>query len=108
MICQINSKRLPCTYTLNPFVVTIEDTANEFSSSTENEINITTQYLDHNGIHYPQNQGKYLLEVEVANHNYTEIFETVQQYIDILPGPVDYFNATYAHRDIGKHNIFTF
>ncbi len=36
------------------------------------------------------------------------MYETVQQYIDILPGTVDYFNATYAHRDIGKHNIFTF
>ena len=108
LICQINSVRYPCTYTLNPFVVTMEDTENGFSTSTENSINITTQYEDHNGIHYPENQGKYLLEVEVANHNYTIIHETVQQYIDILPGTVDYFNVTYAHRDTGKDNIFIF
>jgi hypothetical protein len=33
--------------------------------------------------------------------------EKVQQYIDILPGDVAYFNVTWAHRDIGQVNIYT-
>ena len=106
--CEINDVRIYCTYTLNPLVITIHDVSNQFSTSVDNKINVTTEYLDHNGFFYPADQGRYLLEVEVSNHNYTETYETVQQYIDILPGPVDYFNATYAHRDTGKHNIFTF
>ena len=42
MICQINSQRYSCTYSLNPFVVTFYDVDNGFSSSSENDINITT------------------------------------------------------------------
>ena len=87
--------------------MTISSIANDFTTN-DNYINITTEYLDHNGIHYPQNQGKYLLQAEIHNWNYTELYERVQQYVDILPGTVAYFNATYAHRDIGRHNIFTF
>lgn len=49
-----------------------------------------------------------MLEVEIANHNFTETYENVQQYIDILPGPVDYFKVNYVHRDTGRHNIFIF
>lgn len=30
----------------------------------------------------------------------------MQQYFDILPGPVSYFNVTFGHRDTGKENIF--
>lgn len=60
LICQINSVRHDCSYSLTPFEVTISSIANDFLTS-ENSINITTEYLDHNGIHYPQNQGKYLL-----------------------------------------------
>ena len=55
LICQINSVRYECTYSLNPLVITIEATENGFSTSTENSINITTEYLDHNGFHYPEN-----------------------------------------------------
>ena len=96
-----------CDYSLTPFVVTIYNITNQFSSSIENTINITTEYLDHNGIHYPANQGKYLLEVEITSEDELTRYERVQQYIDILPGKVDYFKVSYAHRDINKHNIFT-
>lgn len=82
--CLINSVRHDCSYTLTPFEVTISNIQNDFTSS-ENSINITTEYLDHNGIHYPQNQGKYLLEAAIYNWNYTETYERVQQYVDILP-----------------------
>ena len=81
------------------------DISSQFTTS-DNAINITTEYLDHNGIHYPATQGRYLLEVTVTDVNETTTYESVQQYIDILPGPVPYFNVSYAHRDMARHNIF--
>ena len=64
--CKINDVRQPCYYSLTPFTVTFEDIASKFTTGV-NKINITTEYLDHNGIHYPDVQGRYLLEVEVTN-----------------------------------------
>jgi hypothetical protein len=31
----------------------------------------------------------------------------VQQYVDLLPGDVSYFNVSWAHRDINQYNIYT-
>ena len=100
--------RLFCTYTLTPLTVTIHNIANKISTSVTTKINISTEYLDHNGFHYPTTQGRYLIEARVRNSADSTTYENVQQYIDILPGTVDFFNATYAHRDTNKHNIFTF
>lgn len=33
--------------------------------------------------------------------------EKVQQYIDILPPDIAYFNVSWANRDRGAFNIFT-
>jgi hypothetical protein len=41
MICLLNNVRLPCTYSLNPFIVTISSVTNNFVISS-NLINITT------------------------------------------------------------------
>lgn len=40
--CKINSVRLPCTYTLLPFVVTISQITNQINIGASNAINITT------------------------------------------------------------------
>ena len=66
LICMINDVRQECDYTLAPFTVTMYDISSQFTTS-ENSINITTEYLDHNGIQYPTTQGRYLLEYEVIN-----------------------------------------
>jgi hypothetical protein len=42
--CQINGIRFSCSYTLNPFKITINNITNKYSTST-NIINITTSYL---------------------------------------------------------------
>ena len=42
--CKINTKRLPCSYTLNPFEVVISEITNQFTWSLENLLNITTEY----------------------------------------------------------------
>lgn len=100
--CKINNIRLPCSYALTPFTVTISEITNRLNLGTDNIINITTDYLDLNGIYYPATQGRYLIQGQIINNTNTEVYENVQQYIDILPGPVKYFNVTYAHRDTGK------
>jgi len=43
----------------------------------------------------------------VRDENNTRI-EYAQNYLDILPGEVEYFVADYAHRDISRYNIFEF
>lgn len=57
--CKINSVRLPCSYTLAPFTVTISEVTNKLNLGSDNIVNITTDYLDLNGIYYPANQGRY-------------------------------------------------
>lgn len=104
--CTINSVRLPCTYTLMPFTVTISQVTNMINLGSDNFVNITTEYLDLNGIYYPATQGRYLIQAQVINNTNTETYETVQQYIDILPGPVSFYNVTFGHRDTNKENIF--
>ena len=105
LICLINGVRQTCTYTLSPFTVTFPNAANKFTTSL-NSINITTEYLDHNGIYHPAAQGRYLLEYSVYNVYNNVTYEGVQQYVDILPGTLPSFNVNYAHRDIGRSNIF--
>lgn len=58
--CQLNSVRFPCTYTLNPFVITITGTNSSFSTAN-NVINITTLYQNSNGVFFPST-GRYLLQ----------------------------------------------
>jgi hypothetical protein len=58
--CLLNNVRFPCTYTLNPFVVTMTGTNNSFTLSN-NVINITTLYQNSNGIFFPASPGRYLL-----------------------------------------------
>ena len=60
--CNINAKRFPCTYTINPFVITLTKTNSSFTTSS-NIINITTEYQNVNGINYPATQGRYYLEL---------------------------------------------
>ena len=69
--CTINGVRLRCTYTLAPFVVTIYDITNKISVSSDNVVNITTEYLDHNGIYHPVNQGRFLIEAQISNDTNT-------------------------------------
>lgn len=58
--CVLNNERFPCTYTLNPFVVTMTGTNSSFTLSN-NLINITTLYQNSNGVYFPPSAGRYLL-----------------------------------------------
>lgn len=105
--CQINGVRFSCTYTLSPFTITIAKTNSSFSSGL-NVINITTEYQNKNGIQYPSTQGRYVLQLEIQNTTFSTIsLEKVQQFVDILPGDVGYFNVSWAVRDMGVVNIYT-
>lgn len=64
--CQIGGIRFACTYTLNPFRVTINNITNKYSTSS-NIINITTSYLERNGIYHPVNPGRYLLNINILD-----------------------------------------
>ena len=70
--CELNGVRTVCTYTLNPFTVTLYDTESDFSTSN-NVINITTEYQNANGIHFPTTQGRYQLQLEIRNASSGEI-----------------------------------
>lgn len=61
MSCKINGVRLKCSYSFNPFAVTIENVAGNLNIGSDNIVNITTDYLDLNGIYYPASQGRYLI-----------------------------------------------
>lgn len=74
-------------------------------SSGTNSINITTEYLNLNGIYYPSIQGRYLIYAEVMDNDSVSL-EIADTYIDILPTEVNYFNVSWAHRDAGEMNIF--
>ena len=69
--CKINSVRLPCSYTLAPFTVTISEVTNKLNLGSDNIVNITSDYLDLNGINYPANQGRYLIQAQVINNTNT-------------------------------------
>ena len=97
--------RQKCTYSLNPFTVTLHSVANSFTHGSDTTLNITTQFQEHDGIQYPATQGKYLLTAEFQNSGGSTL-EKVEQYMDILPGEVAYFNVSYAHRDQNELNIF--
>ena len=104
--CELNNVRVSCTYTLNPFTITLYDTESDFSTST-NEVNITTEYQNANGIHFPTTQGRYQIQLEIKNATSGETEEIVQQYVDILPPEVAEFKVDWAHKDINRYNIFT-
>jgi hypothetical protein len=104
--CILNLKRFACTYTINPFVVTITSTNNSFTTG-QNTLNITTEYQNKNGIYFPSSQGRYMLQAEIRNASTDESLEKVQQYVDIVAPDVGYFNVTWAVRDIGVYNIWT-
>lgn len=105
--CLINNVRQSCTYTLNPFTVTLTNTNSAFTTSN-NVLNITTLYQNSNGIFFPATADRYLLTLEILNNTSSQSLEKVQQYVDLLPGDVSYFNVTWAHRDINQYNIYTF
>lgn len=104
--CILNDVRFSCAYTVNPFVITVVDTNNSFTTGS-NVLNITTEYQNKNGIYYPSTQGRYLLQLEILNKTTSESLEKVQQEIEILPGDVGYFNVSWAVKDQGVYNIFT-
>lgn len=60
--CKINAVRFACTYTVSPFVITLLNTNNTFSTGT-NVINITTEYQNSNGVYFPITQGRYQLQL---------------------------------------------
>jgi hypothetical protein len=104
--CRINGIRYPCSYTLNPFEVTITEMfSGSLNAGNSSVINITTTYLERNGIHFPPNQGRYLFKSQLRNSVGT-VIENSEQFIDIKPRKVQYFNMSYAHRDANLDNIF--
>jgi hypothetical protein len=64
--CKFNSVRYLCTYTLAPFAITINNLVGQISSSN-NVVNITTNYLAVDGINFPSAQGRYLLTTQAYN-----------------------------------------
>lgn len=104
--CLLNNVRFACTYTLSPFTITMTDTNSSFTTGN-NVINITTLYQNSNGIYFPASAGRYLLQLEFFNKTTPVSIEKVQQYVDLLPGEVSYFNVSWAHRDINRANIYT-
>ena len=104
--CILNSKRFPCSYSINPFVVTVTGTETSFTTGV-NTLNVTTEYQNMNGIYYPAQQGRYKIQFEIRNDTTEEVLEKVQQFIDILPPEVAEFKVDWAIRDIGTYNIWT-
>ena len=41
---------------------------------SNNIINITTDYLDLNGIYYPATQGRYLIQAQINNNTNTQTY----------------------------------
>ena len=64
-------------------------------------------YQNMNGDFYPPTQGRYLLQLEILNASTSQSLEKVQQYVDLLPPEVGYFNVSWAVRDQGVYNIYT-
>lgn len=61
--CKLNSVPQPCTYVISPtFIITITKTNSSFTTSN-NVINITTNYQNSNGVFYPSTVGRYLLQL---------------------------------------------
>ena len=85
--------------------MTITGTSSQFTTA-QNIINITTEYQNSNGIFYPATKGRKYLALEVISST-SQILEKVEQYIDILPPDLAYFNVTWAHRDTNLPNIYT-
>ena len=65
--CRLNNIRYVCTYTINPFVITMTGTNNGFTTGT-NVINITTLYQTSNGVFFPSSSGRHLLTLEIINN----------------------------------------
>lgn len=66
--CKINGVRYPCSYTLSPFEVTFTELGSgSFNAGNDSVINITTTYLERNGIYFPANQGRYLFKALLKN-----------------------------------------
>ena len=60
-----------------------------------------------NGIYFPAQQGRYMLQFQIRNDSTEEVLEKVQQFVDILPPEVSEFKVDWAIRDIGTYNIWT-
>ena len=54
--------------------MTISDISTRLNQGNDNLVNITTEYLDHNGIQHPANQGRYLITSHIYNENFTELY----------------------------------
>ena len=65
--CRLNNIRYVCTYTINPFVITMTGTNNGFTTGN-NVINITTLYQTSNGVFFPSSSGRHLLTLEIINN----------------------------------------
>ena len=67
--CNIGGNRYPCSYTLNPFTVTITHSWGILSTGNMT-LNITSDLLQPiNGIYHPVNAGRYLASLEVRYSN---------------------------------------
>lgn len=61
LVCKLNRKRVDCTYTLNPMVVTMNVNPAGLSAGTDNYITLDTEYLaPDNGIKHPSQAGYYM------------------------------------------------
>ena len=105
MVCFINIRRVPCTYTLNPLVVLLD--AEEIISGSENIITLDTEYLPENGIQHPSEGGEYaviLTFLDAAD----AIIESTSFYKRVRPQRLRTFYVESAVNDIGVENMFTF
>ena len=61
LVCLINRKRVPCTYTLNPLSVLLDISVIGLNTGSNNLITLDTEYIaPENGIKHPSQAGKYM------------------------------------------------
>lgn len=61
LVCKLNRKRVDCTYTLNPMIVTMNVAPAGLTAGTDNFITLDTEYLaPDNGIKHPSQGGNYM------------------------------------------------
>ena len=81
--CILNGQRFSCSYTINPFTVSVIGTESSFTTG-ENVLNITTEYQNMNGIYYPTQQGRYKLEFEISELSASVFLNIIHIHINKL------------------------
>jgi hypothetical protein len=92
---------------LNPLSVTITHGTSVLTTGNISLYINTDMQEPVNGFYHPISAGRFMSSVEVQNWIGSTL-EKGQYYFDILPDDMTLFNASFAHRDTSKPNLYTF